>query len=151
MDLTEKIEKEVQIKASADQFFKIFSTQAHHIPNICSEHIHEIAVHEGDWETPGSIKKWNYTIDGKTMSVKESVEIDEANKKVIFNILEGDLMEHHKSLKSTVEAIAKDDGGALVKWSLEYEKMHADVPSLHSYLDLLEKMTKDIDNHLLKP
>ena len=37
-----KLEIETEIKAVADEFFKIFRSQAHHLPNICSDKIHKI-------------------------------------------------------------------------------------------------------------
>ena len=66
MALTGKLEAETEIKVSADKFFKIFRSQAHHIPNASSDKIHKIEVHEGDWESHGSIKHWSYTIGMKS-------------------------------------------------------------------------------------
>ncbi len=58
----ETVEELVEIKASADEVFKVLSNQNHLIPEAASDHIQEIAVHEGDWETSGSVKVWNYTV-----------------------------------------------------------------------------------------
>ena len=69
MALTGKLETETEIKAPADKFFKIFRSQAHHLPNICSDKIHKIEVHEGDWETQGSVKHWSLTV-GKAAQTK---------------------------------------------------------------------------------
>lgn len=69
MALTGKLEIETEIKAPADKFFKIFRSQAHHLPNICSDKIHKIEVHEGDWETQGSVKHWSLTV-GKASQTK---------------------------------------------------------------------------------
>ncbi|KAL5761040.1 hypothetical protein ACOSQ2_019878 [Xanthoceras sorbifolium] len=35
--------------------------------------VEAVDLHEGDWETPGSIKLWKYIIDGKTEIFKERV------------------------------------------------------------------------------
>ena len=34
----------------------------HLIPNVSSDKIQGVQVHEGDWETTGSVKHWNYTL-----------------------------------------------------------------------------------------
>lgn len=58
----ETLEELVEIKASADKVYKILSNQHHRIPEVASDHIHEVVVHEGDWETSGSVKVWKYTM-----------------------------------------------------------------------------------------
>lgn len=68
MGLTGKLEIEVEIKSPADKFYNTFRRNAHHIPNICSDKVHKIDVHEGDWETPGSVKNWGYTL-GKPLMI----------------------------------------------------------------------------------
>lgn len=61
MVLQGKLEIEIEIKAPAAKFYNILRKQNHHIPNI-SDSIHAIDLHEGDWETPGSVKQWTYTL-----------------------------------------------------------------------------------------
>ncbi|PRQ40944.1 putative START-like domain-containing protein [Rosa chinensis] len=58
----ETLEEPVEIKASADEVYKVLSNQQHLIPEATSDHVQEVAVHEGDWETTGSVKVWKYTI-----------------------------------------------------------------------------------------
>ena len=57
-----KLEANIQLKSSAEEFYNILSTQIHQIPNASSDKIHTIEVHEGDWEKDGSVKLWKYTI-----------------------------------------------------------------------------------------
>lgn len=63
-----KVETEIEIKAPAEKFYNIFRSRAHHVPNISSGSIQRVQVHEGDWETHGSIKSWNYSV-GKVIYV----------------------------------------------------------------------------------
>ncbi|KAH7570965.1 hypothetical protein JRO89_XS05G0231200 [Xanthoceras sorbifolium] len=72
MGLAGELEVDTELKTSADKFYKVFSNQVHHVPNA-SDKVHAIEVHEGDWETAGSIKVWKYTIDGETEEFKEKV------------------------------------------------------------------------------
>lgn len=67
MALQGKVETEFEIKASADQFYNVFRSQAHQVPNATPDHIQGIEVHEGDWETHGAVKSWKYTV-GKAIA-----------------------------------------------------------------------------------
>ncbi|KAJ9708437.1 hypothetical protein PVL29_000465 [Vitis rotundifolia] len=150
MALTGKLEVDMEINSPADKFYNIFRRQAHHIPNICSDKVHQIDVHEGDWETPGSVKNWGYTLGGTSMSLKETVEsVDDENKLITFKVLDGEIMNHFKSFKSNLQVKAKDEG-SLVKWTLEYEKVNEDVPNPDAYLEFAVNVTKDIESHHLK-
>ena len=60
--LSGKVETEIEIKTPAVKLYNILKGQCHHIPNLTTDKIHTIDVHEGDWETQGSVKLWKYTI-----------------------------------------------------------------------------------------
>lgn len=66
---------------------------------------------------------------GKSLTVKERVEIDDENKLLKFTILEGDVRQESRALQSSVQAVAKEDGGlsGFVKWVIEYEKLNEDI------------------------
>lgn len=55
------IESDLEIEAPADVFFKRLSKELYQVPSV-SEHVHGVEVHEGDFETHGSVKSWSYTI-----------------------------------------------------------------------------------------
>ncbi|KAI9169026.1 hypothetical protein LWI28_005726 [Acer negundo] len=67
MGLAGKLEVDVVLKASGDSFYKILINQVHQMPTASSK-IQAVDIHEGDWETPGSIKLWKYTIEGLSSS-----------------------------------------------------------------------------------
>ena len=66
MALTSKLETELEFKSSADKVYSIISSQNYHVANA-SDTVHEVEVHEGDWQTTGSVKLWKFTV-GKTTS-----------------------------------------------------------------------------------
>lgn len=74
------------------------------------------------------------------------VGLDEVNKSITFEIIDGEVMKYFKSFKATLVAAGVD----AVKWSLEYEKASEDVPHPHSHLQFLGAMARDIDAYLLK-
>ncbi|CAJ1932478.1 unnamed protein product [Sphenostylis stenocarpa] len=152
MGLSGKVEGEVEIEASAEKFFHVFRKQIHNLPNISSERIHGAQVHEGDWENLGSVKHWEFSIEGKRRSAKEKIEvIDDDNKTITYSLFDGEITESYKSLRCTLQVIEKENGG-IVKWTLEYEKLSENITAASPdlYLDFAVKVTKDIDDHLLK-
>ena len=68
-------------------------------------------------------------------------------KSVTFKVIEGDLLEHYKSLKLIIEVSQKDEG-SLVHWIIQYEKLNEDVVDPHTLLQFVVDVTKDIDSHL---
>ncbi|KAK4596735.1 hypothetical protein RGQ29_014681 [Quercus rubra] len=66
MALKYKLGTEVEIKSPPEKYYNIFKGQAFHVPNAAPDHIQGVDVHEGDWETHGSVKIWKYTMEGKS-------------------------------------------------------------------------------------
>ncbi|KAJ9153090.1 hypothetical protein P3X46_026574 [Hevea brasiliensis] len=131
-DLKGQLETVVELKSTPEKFFKLWKSEVHQIPNHSPSNIQGVRVHEGDWETSGSIKIWDYTVEGKAGVFKEKVEIDEENKIIKLIGLEG------------------DGQGSLAKLTLEYEKLNESVPAPHIYLDFMISLTTDIDAGLVQ-
>ncbi|KAM1608315.1 hypothetical protein EV1_020298 [Malus domestica] len=147
----ETLEAEVEIKANADQLYKFISYQHHDVPKAASDKIHDVTVHEGDWVTSGSVKLWNYTIDGNVETYKEKAEIDEANNRVSLIALEGShVLDNYKSFKVTYQIITPNSEGSSVKITLEYEKLNENDPPPQKFLSFAVTVIKDVDAHLLK-
>ncbi|CAI8605511.1 unnamed protein product [Vicia faba] len=151
MSLSGKVESETEIEATAAKFFHIFRKQLGHVPNISPE-VHGNSVHEGNWENIGSVKHWEYTIEGRKHTTKEKIEsIDDDNKIIKYSVYDGDVTDSYKTFKVTLQVIDRENGG-LVKWTIDYEKLKEDITaaSPDSYLVLFAKITNDIDAHLVK-
>ncbi|KAJ4848889.1 hypothetical protein Tsubulata_042588 [Turnera subulata] len=100
-----EVEAVLELDCPPEKFLKAWKSEAHQIPKHSPNDIHAVELHEGDWESAhGSIKKWDYSVGGKRESLKERVELDEANKIIKFTVLEGDVMKMYK-----VEAILELD------------------------------------------
>ncbi|KAK2453414.1 MLP protein [Trifolium repens] len=152
MALIGKVESEVEIQAPAAKFYSFYRNQLEHLPNI-STHIHGARVHEGDWETVGSVKHWEYTIDGKKISATIIIEsVDDDNKVITYSIFDKEVSEDYKSFKGIIQVIDKEHGGGIVKWTFEYEKLKDDITGVSpdSYLNVAVKVAKEIDAHLVK-
>ncbi|KAL6192669.1 PREDICTED: MLP-like protein 28-like [Fragaria vesca subsp. vesca] len=151
MSLQGKVEAEFEITAPADKFYNIFKIEAHLVPNTSQTgSITGVAVHEGDWETDGSIKIWNYAIEGEVGTFKERVELDEVNKTITLNGLEGDVFQYYKSFKPIYQFTQKDEGSSIAKVSIEYEKLSEEVAAPDKYIRLMTNIVKDLDAHFVK-
>ncbi|XP_030958864.1 MLP-like protein 28 [Quercus robur] len=150
MALKYKLGTEVEIKSPPEKYYNIFKGQAFHVPNAVPDHIQGVDVHEGDWETHGSVKIWKYTMEGKSDLVfKEKVEYDDENRSATLIAIDGDVMQEYKSFKGTYQVVPKGTG-SLAKLTIEYEKLSDDVPAPDKYITLMVNVTKGIDELIAK-
>ncbi|XP_065856773.1 MLP-like protein 328 [Euphorbia lathyris] len=143
-----EIVAEVELKSGPHAFFKFWKEEAHNTPNHTSSHIKAVKIHHGDGKTPGSIKIWDYTIDGKKEVFKEMIEVEEEKKMVKLTGLEGDVFKLYKVYNGIWHIIPKGDG-YVAKITIEYEKLNPEFPAPHKYLDMVANFTKDIDAGLV--
>ncbi|KAI4369073.1 hypothetical protein MLD38_017562 [Melastoma candidum] len=142
------METEVEIKATAEQFYEVFRARPHHLPTICSD-IHTGEVKDGEWHVHGSSIHWTYHFGGKTEIYRNKAEYDDANMKVTYAGFEGDVFKRYKVYKAIWQCIPKSGGeGGIVKVAIDYEKLNEDVLSPDDYLAMLVGFTRDIDAHL---
>jgi len=52
--------------------------------------------------------------------------------------------------KLTFHAIDKEQGGAIIKWTFEYERVNEEVDPPYGYVECFHKCTRDIDAHFVK-
>ncbi|KAL1189913.1 MLP-like protein 34 [Cardamine amara subsp. amara] len=150
--LVEKLETNVEIKASAGQFHHIFTERPHHVSTATPRHIQGCDLHEGDWGKVGTIVIWNYVHDGVAKVAKERIEAVEPEKNLItFRVLEGDLMKEYKSFVITIQVTPAKHGGpgSIVHWHLEYEKISDEVAHPETLLQFCVEMSKEVDEYLL--
>ncbi|KAJ1425401.1 START-like domain superfamily [Sesbania bispinosa] len=139
------LEASVQLKSCPQKFYHFLKSQTQHIPNKAhSQNMHAVEIHKGDWETPGSVKIWKFTL-GKEETFKERIELDEVNKTIAYVAVGGNVLELYKSYK----AIVKVENGIL-KLRLEYEKLYDNTPPPKKYQQFIINIVRDIDANLVK-
>ncbi|KAF7827621.1 MLP-like protein 28 [Senna tora] len=142
-----KVETDVHINASAEKFHEVMSSKPHHFGNVSSV-VNSVEMHEGDWGKMDSIQLWNYVQDGKACVAKVVNEaIDPAKKLITFKVIEGDVLDHYKTFKATIQVSPKEKG-SVVHWIFEYEKLHAQIPNPHTLMQLATTMSREMDAHL---
>ncbi|TKY68509.1 MLP protein 43 [Spatholobus suberectus] len=151
MSLSAKISIEIGVRATAAKWFNLFAAQLHHVQNL-TDRVHGTKLHHGDdWHHNESVKHWTSTIAGKVTTYHESIEsVDEPNKTITFKVFGEDIDNQYKVFKVILQAIDKDHGGAIIKWTIEYEWIGEEVDPPYGFIEYLHKGSRDVDGHLLK-
>ncbi|KGN49616.1 MLP-like protein 328 [Cucumis sativus] len=149
MALVGKLVNQIEIKTSAEKYYKLFKHHIHHLPDI-TPIFQQVTVHDGDWDSHGhgSIKVWNYTVDGKAEVFKERVVYDDKNFAVTVVGIEGDVFNHYKSFQGTYQVVPKDSKHCFAVLTVEYEKLDHSCPDPNKYLVLMTNVSKDIESFL---
>ncbi|KAK8582986.1 hypothetical protein V6N13_069752 [Hibiscus sabdariffa] len=152
--LTGKLEFDIRIDATPEQFYHMWAHRPHHVHHTSSEKVQGCDLHDGEFGTPGVIICWRYVHDGKAKIAKQEVEkIDHENKSITFKMLEGDLMEEYKTFLISIQALPppKEDGkGCIAHWTLEYEMLHEGVGHPETLRQFFIELTEDMGAHLIK-
>ncbi|POO03253.1 Bet v I type allergen [Trema orientale] len=145
-----KVEVQVEVKSSAETFYEVFRGKQYLWPKICPDVVKNVKLIKGDWDSVGSVKEWAY-VAGNSETAKDMVEaIDEKNKTITFKFLDGGATKYYNNIKSTIQVTGMDQGGCLVKWSMEYENQNDDTPAPTKYLEAFKFLAKSIDAYLTK-
>ncbi|CAH1414569.1 unnamed protein product [Lactuca virosa] len=104
----------------------------------------------GEWSVPGAVIQWHYYHDGKKETAKEIIEeIDDELHKIVFKMIEGDILEVYNSISFTF--MTKDVGDKkFVIWTIEFEKANASILDPTSYLDVVCGIVGNMDSHFLR-
>ncbi|KAK9725844.1 hypothetical protein RND81_05G173500 [Saponaria officinalis] len=146
----QRVEGEIELKCEADEFFEVWARKPYLASKMCPNKHPKIELHEGNWDSVGSILTWNYVLDdGERSFVRTKIEeVDETNKCVTYNVVDGHVLKtFYNSFKPKVQAIQKG-ARCIVKWNFEFEKKNESAPEPTKYLDFLLSSAKDIDHHL---
>ncbi|KAI3733838.1 hypothetical protein L6452_13295 [Arctium lappa] len=149
MALTGKLIAHVEMNSGGKVLHDLLRHKPHDIASICPHKVHGCDLVSGQRGAVGSTIMWHYTHDGKQHSTKEIIEeIDEANQKIVFKVIDGELVEEiYKAFRLTFQVEPKQDGKQLGTWTFEFEKPNVSVPYPTSLMDYLCGIIKDMDDH----
>ncbi|KAL1222600.1 MLP-like protein [Cardamine amara subsp. amara] len=141
---------EVPLKGTAENHYKRWKGENHVFPDAIGHHIQNVTVHEGEPDSHGSIRSWNYTRDGKEEVFKERREIDDENLTLTLRGLDGHVMEQLKVYDCIYQFIPKFEDGCVCKITIIWEKRNDDSPEPSNYMKFVKSMVADMDHHVLK-
>ncbi|KAF9592701.1 hypothetical protein IFM89_016933 [Coptis chinensis] len=147
-----KAVSEKEVKCSPHKFYELIKESLHDLPAIFPEGYTDGQILEGDGKSEGSLRLWKYLLPGSTeeMTVKaRTAKQDDVNMIIVLYVEEGDVHDHYKHFSVTIQVSPKG-GGSLVKWTVEFEKHHGEIPDPHHYLDLFNTLTEKVDAHIHK-
>lgn len=62
--------------------------------------------------------------------------------------LEGDALDHYKTIKFVYQVVPRSRKHSLLILTVEYEKLDNDSPYPYKYIDIMIGMTKDMESHM---
>ncbi|XP_023765980.1 kirola [Lactuca sativa] len=145
-----KLVREVEIKSDINLVYEIYKHKPNNSAVIAPDKVQGCDLVSGQWGAPGSVILWRFIHDGKVESAKEIVEeVDDELHKIVFKVIEGGVLEVYNPLIITINV---EDMGhkKLVIWTMEFEKVNANIPDPTPYLDLLCAVVGDMDAYFLK-
>ncbi|KAI3956637.1 hypothetical protein MKW98_016701 [Papaver atlanticum] len=109
---------EVEVKCSADTFYKFFKNNITQLVNCFPETYKSIEViDQGDKPSVGSVRLWKYEL-----------AVNGENKSITWNFLDGDVMNFYRSFQiKLVSVTPTGEGSCLAKWSVNFEKDKGDL------------------------
>ncbi|QCD85866.1 MLP-like protein 28 [Vigna unguiculata] len=150
MTLVGKITTEIGVHSTAEKWYNLFAKSLHDVQHL-TDSVHATQLHQGeDWHHNDTIKHWTYIVDGKVAKCHEKIEsVDEKNKTIYYKLFGEDIDHRFKVFKLIFQAIDKENGGAIIKWSVEYEKLNEEVHAPYGWVEYLHNCTRDIDRNLV--
>ncbi|KAA0056082.1 hypothetical protein IC582_013657 [Cucumis melo] len=143
-----KISEQVNIKSSAHKYYQFFKNKMDYVlVQMFPEIYKSCKVVEGNGYSHGSIIHLKYNA-GRPEEMKERLAIDDANKSITFECLEGDALRDFEVLKLKFQVFENGNNGGTVNWSIEFVKANEDVASPHHYLLCVSKVAKGLDDYL---
>ncbi|XP_010553835.1 PREDICTED: MLP-like protein 328 [Tarenaya hassleriana] len=141
---------EVPLKGSAEKHYRRWRNENHLFPEAIGHHIQGVTVHDGEWDSHGAVKIWNYTCDGKQEVFKERREIDDEKKAVTFVGLEGHVMDELKVYNVIFQFIQTSEDGCVCKVTMIWEKRNDNSPEPINYMKFVKSLAADMDHHIIK-
>ena len=82
---------------------------------------------------------------------KEKVELaDDENMVVSYSVVDGELVSFYTNFRVTVQVTPSADAGAVVNWTMNFDKANDQVPDPDVIKDTADKTFHDLDEYLLK-
>ncbi|CAK9317971.1 unnamed protein product [Citrullus colocynthis] len=143
-----KISEQVQLKSSGHKFYEFFKNKMDYVfLQMFPEIYQSCKVVEGNGFSHGNIIHLKYNA-GKPEEVRERLAIDDANKSITFECIEGDPLRDFDVIKLKIQVFDNGSNGSSVNWSIEFVKANEGVATPHNYLLCVTKVSKGLDDYL---
>ncbi|KAF5777282.1 putative Bet v I/Major latex protein [Helianthus annuus] len=138
----------VEINSGAKVLHDLYRHTPDDISSICPDKIHSCDLLSGTRGAVGSTIIWHFTQDGKRQSLKEIIEeVNETNHKIVFKVLEGELVDEKYKAFTIIFHCEQKDGKQWAVWTIEFERLDTSIPYPTSFMEYLCDYLKEIDDH----
>ncbi|KAL0559137.1 hypothetical protein IC582_003727 [Cucumis melo] len=151
---SDSIERRFELKyCSAEKLYGFLRNHLGDLVNMFPDVYKTIEVVEGQTFCAGSVVHFQYHLGDEVVSEKWLIKVvDDATKCIIFEAVEGDMLNYYKMLRAKMEAFngrSNKIGESFGKWTVEFEKAYENVPKPKTHMDLFVEMSKAIDAYYL--
>lgn len=74
--------------------------------------------------------------------------LDKVNKSINFVVRSGDLLKQYNSFQAKLHVVPSSQGGSVVKWNVEFEKVDENDPNPEHHVNFALKISEGLDAYL---
>ncbi|WOL12136.1 MLP-like protein [Canna indica] len=142
---------EMEAKSSPAKFWEALLDSTNLFPKLFPDRYKSIEIIHGDGLRAGTVRLIKYG-EGMPMITFAEQEIEVVNhveRLMSYSIMDGEMMSFFKRYKGSLKVEAKDDGGSLVRYCAEVDKVSEEVPDPDAIMEVLDKCFKELDVYLM--
>ncbi|CAN4076230.1 unnamed protein product [Withania somnifera] len=140
MGLKGKLISQIEMNCAGHLLHEHFKSNAHQTSAMSPDRVTNFKFHEGQLGKTNSVVSWKYILGGKERHAKQVLHIDDVEKSMTFNFVEGYMNELFKSI--TVTLTAKENW---ITWTIEYEKLNETIPDPLDLMEFVIGVIKDLE------
>ncbi|KAG5581294.1 hypothetical protein H5410_051921 [Solanum commersonii] len=142
MSLKGKLIAQIEMKCAGDLLHEHFKSNPHQTATMSPDRVTNFTLHDGQLGKTNSVISWKYILGGKERHAKQVFHIDDAEKSITYNFIEGDMNELYNSM--TLTLTLKNNW---ITWTIMYEKLNENIPEPLDFMEFIIGLTKDIATH----
>ncbi|KAK8582991.1 hypothetical protein V6N13_069757 [Hibiscus sabdariffa] len=148
MSLIGTLEADVDISATAQQFFAVMCNEPSQLTSIVPDIVISVDLLDGLWGALGAISSWTYVLGGVTSTITLLISaVNPITKSITYGLIEGDLKSQFSTFTVQMDATQKIVGST-VHLTVSYVKLTADVSTPQALLDLGVQVITELGAYL---
>ncbi|KAK8582989.1 hypothetical protein V6N13_069755 [Hibiscus sabdariffa] len=150
MSLIGTLETDVDISATAQQFFEVMCNAPSQLTSIVPDIVKSVDLLDGLWGALGAISSWTYVLGGVNSTITLLISaVNPITKSVTYGLIEEDLKSQFSTFTVQMDATQKNVGST-VHLTMSYVKLTEDVSTPQALLDLGVQLITELDAYLAR-
>ncbi|KAK8582988.1 hypothetical protein V6N13_069754 [Hibiscus sabdariffa] len=148
MSLIGILEADVDISATAQQFFEVICNAPSQLTSIVPDIVKSVDLLDGLWGALGAISSWTYVLDGVTSTITLLISaVNPITKSITYGMIEGDLKSQFSTFTIQMDATQKIVGST-VHLTVSYVKLTEDVSTPQAQFDMGVQVITELGAYL---